>query len=65
MRPFDEIRQSLPPHLRLEITARYVELHCDRCHWWTPIKRDAATHLVVRIMAEDHRCSPTRPPHQD
>ncbi|MDQ7840151.1 MAG: hypothetical protein RDU83_03875 [bacterium] len=56
MQPFEEIRRLLPSHLRLEVTARYVEIHCARCFVWTPILREKATELAILAAAEKHRC---------
>jgi hypothetical protein len=56
MQPFEEIRRKLPAGLRLEVTARYIEVRCERCFVWTAILREKATGPAILAAAEKHRC---------
>ncbi len=58
MWPADSVLPDLPPHLRLVVTAKYVELHCDRCGWWEAFNRDKVTREQIMEAAQLHQCPP-------
>jgi predicted nucleic-acid-binding Zn-ribbon protein len=56
MWPLGSILPDLPPHLRLTLTAKYVELRCERCGWWEAFNRDKVTREQIVEAAQAHRC---------
>jgi hypothetical protein len=56
MEGYEKTARLLPPHLRLEVRARYVEVHCDRCGWWVPVRRDNNTEPAIFALAQRHHC---------
>ncbi|MGQ0548239.1 MAG: hypothetical protein ACT4PY_01010 [Armatimonadota bacterium] len=55
---WDDLRPKLPAHLRLHVTARFVELACARCGWLEVLVRNKTTPEQVLDKARDHRCMP-------
>ncbi len=54
--PREELRQHLPDHVRLTLSARFVELTCERCGWLEVLGRDTTTPDQVLLIARAHRC---------
>lgn len=53
-------RSRLADHIRLQISARFVELACERCDWLDVLIREKITPEQIIRIAQTHRCATTQ-----
>jgi hypothetical protein len=50
---------QLPDHLRLTVSARWIELACQRCGWFRLFRRERTSTQGILTAAHGHFC-PTK-----